>query len=166
MTEYTDQEITLAIRHGIAAAQSEDYLRALTLLQSAYASQNSEKTPDGLSYYGLCLALVERKIKPAIDLCKRAIELQFYHGEHYANLARVYMAGGNRRKAVETLAEGLRVMPENAELKSVWRAFGQRSRPVIPFLSRDHALNVFLGRVRHARKVRRLEDARKSRENR
>jgi len=28
---------------------------------------------------------------------RRAIELEFYNGEHYANLARVYVAAGNRK---------------------------------------------------------------------
>ena len=52
---------------------------------------------------------MQKKYKPAIDLCKRAIELQFYNGDHYANLARVYVAAGNRKKAIETVEQGLKL---------------------------------------------------------
>ena len=86
------------------------------------------KTATGLSYFGLCLALVQKKFKPAIELCKRAIELQFYNGDHYANLSRVYAAAGNRKKALETVQTGLKLLPEHESLREVRRTLGVRSR--------------------------------------
>src|SRR5687767_11185307 len=93
------------IDEAVRAVLENDYLRALTLFMEIYGSEESPpiqspKDAMGLSYFGLVLALVQKKYKPAIELCKRAIDLEFYNGDHYANLARVYVAANNRKKAV------------------------------------------------------------------
>ncbi|HEX9982403.1 MAG TPA: hypothetical protein VGF69_03990 [Thermoanaerobaculia bacterium] len=147
-----------AIDAAIAIARSEDYLRALTLFVDIYGQEDSPplkspKDASGLSYFGLCLALVQKKFKPAIDLCKRAIDLEFYNADHYVNLARVYVAAGNRKKAVETTENGLKLMPEDDGLLGMRKELGIRSRPAIPFLDRTNPLNVSLGQARHAKKV-------------
>jgi tetratricopeptide (TPR) repeat protein len=96
---------------------------------------------------------MQKKLKPAIDLCRRAIELEFYNGDHYANLARVYVVAGNRRKALETLEQGLKLVPEHEYLLQVRKEMGVRARPAVPFLDRAHPINVSLGQSRHAKKV-------------
>jgi tetratricopeptide (TPR) repeat protein len=146
------------LESAIAAARDEDYLRALTLFLDIYGTEDAPpiRTPkdaSGLSFFGLALALMQKKIKPAIDLCKRAVELEFYNGDHYANLARVYIAAGNRKKALETVEQGLKLVPEHDYLTSVRNAMGKRSRPAVPFLDRSHPINVTLGQSRHAKKV-------------
>ena len=108
-------DILKRIDEAVGLTKNEEYLRALTLFLDVYGGEEppspmlSSKTATGLSYFGLCLALVQKKFKPAIDLCKRAIELQFYNVDHYANLARVYVAAGNRKKAIETRRAGIEV---------------------------------------------------------
>ncbi|MGZ8853898.1 MAG: hypothetical protein ACXW2X_10940, partial [Thermoanaerobaculia bacterium] len=92
---------------AIALTKEQDYLHALTRFVEIYGHSDSPplrspRDAAGLSYFGLCLALVQKRYKDGIDLCKRAIDLEFYNGDHYANLARVYMAANNRKKAVET----------------------------------------------------------------
>lgn len=145
------------IQQAIDAAREDDYLRALTLFLEVYGTENSPpltgpKAATGLSYFGLSLALVQKKYKDAVDLCRRAIDLEFYNGDHYANLARVYFAQGNRKKAVETAEAGLKLNSEHADLLKVRRDLGVRSRPSVPFLDRSHPINVTLGQVRHAKK--------------
>ena len=103
-------KLTTRINEAIAAARDEDYLLALTLFIDIYGGEDAptslnNKAAAGLSYFGLCLALVQKKYKPAIDLCKRALELEFYNGDHYINLMKVYVAAGNRKKALETVLE-------------------------------------------------------------
>ncbi|HEX7155463.1 MAG TPA: hypothetical protein VF618_28615 [Thermoanaerobaculia bacterium] len=147
-----------AIDAAIAVAKSEDYLRALTLFVDIYGQEDSPplkspKDASGLSYFGLCLALVQKKFKPAIDLCKRAIDLEFYNPDHYINLSRVYVAAGNRKKAVETAESGLKLMPEDDDLLALRKELGVRARPAIPFLDRTNPINVSLGQARHAKKV-------------
>src|SRR5437763_13933097 len=107
------------IDEAVSLTKHEEYLAALTEFLDIYGGEDppspmlSAKTATGLSFFGLCLALVQKKFKSAIELCKRAIELQFYNGDHYANLARVYTAAGNRKKALETVESGLKLLPEH-----------------------------------------------------
>jgi tetratricopeptide (TPR) repeat protein len=146
------------IEEAIEAAREEDYLRALTIFLDVYGTENAPpiRTPKdarGLSYFGLSLAMMKKQFKTAIELCRRAIDLEFYNAEHYANLARVYAAAGNRKKAVETAEAGLKLAPENEYLVDVRKSFGVRAAPAVPFLTRANPVNVSLGQARHARKV-------------
>ncbi len=155
------------IDEAVALTKGQEYLRALTIFLEVYGGEDppspmlSAKTASGLSYFGLCLALVEKKIKPSIDLCKRAIELQFYNVDHYANLARVYTAAGNRKKALEILDQGAKTHPDDESLLAVRRELGIRSRPPVPFLERSNPINISLGQARHARKVAETERKKK-----
>ena len=143
---------------AIDTTKDEDYLRAITLFLDVYGTEDAPplstpKAASGLSYFGLCLALVQRKFKPAADLCKRAIDLEFYNGDHYANLARVYRAAGQRKKAIDTAEAGLKLAPEHDGLLQVRKELGLRARPAVPFLDRSHPINVTIGQARHAKKV-------------
>jgi tetratricopeptide (TPR) repeat protein len=155
------------IDHAVALTKNEEYLAALTQFLEIYGGEDpppasmSAKTAAGLSYFGLCLALVQKKFKPAIELCKRAIELQFYNGDHYGNLARVYTAAGNRKKALESVEAGLKLLPDYEPLLDVRTSLGFRSRPPVPFLDRSHPINVTLGQARHAKKLAEREPRRK-----
>ncbi len=145
------------IDEAIALTKGHDFLHALTRFLEIYGSEGAPaiktgKDAVGLSYFGLCLALVQKKYKEGIDLCKRALDLEFYNGDHYVNLARIYMARGDRKKAVETADSGLKVAPEHEELLEVRKVLGVRARPAIPFLDRSNPVNVTLGQARHAAK--------------
>ena len=146
------------LERAVDLTKDEEYLSALTLFLDVFGTEDSPpltvaKAASGLSYFGLCLALVSKKFKVAIDLCKRAIDLEFYHGEHYANLTRVYVAAGNRKKALETAEAGLKVAPEDEDLLRARSELGVRARPAVPFLDRSHPINVTLGQARHAKKL-------------
>ena len=149
------------IREAIEATREEDYLRALTLFMEAYGGEDAAvmnaKAATGLSFFGLCVALVQKKHKTAIDLCKRSLELEFYNGDHYINLMKVYVAAGNRKKALETIEAGLKLHPEDQSLRQARRSLGVRARPAVPFLERSNPINVSLGQARHARKVAEAE---------
>jgi tetratricopeptide (TPR) repeat protein len=150
---------TTTIEEAIRAARAEEFLRALNLFLDIYGSGDAPRiqTPkdaSGLSFFGLSLALVRKQqMKIAIELCRRAIELEFFNPDHYANLARVYSAAGNRRKAVETAEEGLRLHPEDEYLLNVRQSLGVRAAPAVPFLDRANPINVTLGQARHAKKI-------------
>jgi len=146
------------IAEAILYTKAEDYLRALLIFDEAYGSEDvpslqTVKLAQGLSYFGVCLALVRKQHKNAIDLCRRAIDLEFYNPDHYANLGRVYLAAGNRKKALETVEAGLKLNEHHDGLLAVRKMLGVRSRPTVPFLDRSHPINVSLGQSRHAKKV-------------
>jgi len=152
-------DILKRIDEAVALTKAEEYLRALTMFLEIYGSEEppspmlSSKTATGLSHFGLCLAMMQRKFKPAIDLCKLAIELQFYNADHYANLARVYVAAGNRKKAINAIEQGLKSHAADETLLDVRRQLGVRAKPPVPFLDRAHPINVTLGQARHAKKA-------------
>jgi tetratricopeptide (TPR) repeat protein len=146
------------IESAIAAAREDEYLAALTLFLDIYGTAEAPpirtpKSAAGLSWFGLCVALVRKEYRASIDLCQRAIELEFYNGDHYANLARIHSAMGKRKKAVETADQGIKVAPENEYLHEVRRWLGVRSRPAVPFLDRTNPINVSLGQARHAKQT-------------
>ena len=150
------------ISEAIEATQEEDFLRGLNLFLDAYGTDDmpaiqTSKSAQGLSYFGLCVALVRKEYKQAIDLCRRAIDLEFYNADHYANLGRIYLVMGNRKKALETVESGLRLNINHERLRAVRRMIGIRSKPALPFLDRKNPINVSLGQARHAKKVADLE---------
>ena len=145
-----------SIDQAIVATRAEEYLRALTLFMDIYGTEDappikSPKDARGLSYFGLVLALVRKEHKNGVELCKRAIDLEFYNGDHYANLARIHVAWNNRKKAVEVAEAGLKVAPENDYLLKVRKDLGVRSKPALPILDRTNPINVSLGQARHAK---------------
>jgi len=152
VTDIKTPEPSKDIRDGIRLVRAGDYKNGLAILSEAYA-KTGEKSPDGLSYYGLCLAIVQKKYKNAVDLCKKAIEMQFYRADHYSNLSRVYLETDHKQKAIDIVEKGLKVNPEDEGLLKLRKAIGVRARPPIPFLSRSNPLNEFLGRARHAKKT-------------
>jgi len=156
---------------AIETAREGDYLRALTMFLEIYGSEdapalNNAKAAAGLSYFGVSVAMVQKKYKIAIELCKRAMNLEFYNPDHSANLARVYLAAGNRKKAVEIADAALKNHPDHDSLIAVRKDLGIRARPAVPFLNRENPINVSLGQARHAKKVADEEAASSARRKR
>jgi tetratricopeptide (TPR) repeat protein len=153
---------------AMAAVREEDYLRGFTLFLDIYGSEDaatlqSGKAATGLSFFGLAVAMIQKKYKPATDLCKRALSLEFYNPDHYVNLTKVYAAAGNRKKAIETAEAGLKIHPEHDPLIAARKQLGIRARPAVPFLDRTNPINVSLGHARHAKKVADAETRKKPR---
>jgi hypothetical protein len=114
-------------------------------------------TPDGLpgrfySYLGYGLALVDRKVRDGLKLCRHSIKVGLYEPENYVNLARTYLLARDRSGAVRAVRDGLRIDPNNGALRQLRRELGVRKSPVLSFLSRNNPLNVALGRLRHMMK--------------
>lgn len=101
------------------------------------------------SYLGYGLALVDRKVREGIKLCRHSVKVGIYEPDNYVNLARTYLLARDRSGAVRAIREGLRIDPNNAALRALRKELGVRKSPVLSFLSRDNPLNVALGRLRH-----------------
>jgi tetratricopeptide (TPR) repeat protein len=154
------------IDEAIQLSRRGEFLQAFTRFLEIYGNEtapplNNPKGAAGLSYFGLCMALVQKKYRPAIELCRRALDLEFYNGDHYVNLARVYLAAGQRKKALDIAESGLKLLPDHEDLLRVRRSLGVRSRPPVPFLNRSHPINVSLGQARHAKKESEQEKRKK-----
>lgn len=106
-----------------------------------------------LSFYGLCLGLVSRQFHEGIRFCQKARSLEAFDPDICRNLARVFMAAGQRKKAHSAFVKGLRLQPDHPGIRSDMVKMGTRKRPVIKFLSRDNPLNVYLGKRRRGRQA-------------
>lgn len=156
----TSDQLKSLLRQGIFAVQQRDWGEAYEVLGEALDGyrQRGEKIPALLlSYYALALGMHTRKFKQAIEFCQSALATEPARVEHYANLAQLYVAAGFRRKAVEAISRGLDVDGTYPRLLQLRATLGWRRPPVIRSLSRDHWLNIFLGKVRHAINPPKLE---------
>lgn len=128
-----------------------EYLRRNHLPEAANAFRclfkEDPNNPLYLSYYGLILALLEENFQDGINFCRAAILLAACESELYINLGRVYARAGQRKKALETLVEGLKYATEKGQLLAEMKRIGCRRKPVLAFLSRDHFLNKSLGKL-------------------
>jgi hypothetical protein len=120
-----DQQIAQAIRMGIAAAQKGDHESALKVFKAVYDNPAIKSAPpDGLSYYGLSLAIEEKHTGKGVQACREAINAQFFDERHYENLIRIHLHKGNRVLAEQALNEGLRNVPQGSRLAALGRELG------------------------------------------
>lgn len=136
----------------------EHYTRGRMLLEQGRADGAFEhfRAAHGLqrgcaryaSFYGLCLALVERRFNKGLELCRAAVKDEFFNPELYLNLARVHLDFGFKSEGLRYLRRGLMIDPANQAIAAELARLGQRQRPVLRFLPRRHVLNRWLGRVR------------------
>jgi tetratricopeptide (TPR) repeat protein len=127
------------IRAGLEMAALEHF---------ANAHQSCPDDPGLRSFYGWAVATIEHRFERGLALCRESLREDADNPEVYLNIARVLRAHGRKSEAIRFLKRGLMVDPLNPTLLAEWRAIGVRRRPVLPFLSRRHALNRLLGRVR------------------
>ena len=157
LQEWDGQSPDELVHLGIQAARQGSYERGLIFLGEAYRHFSREREAKQLpaallSYYGLCLALHKGRIREAVEFCQLAIDREFYNGDNYVNLARVFEAGKSRRKLIDAIERGLSVDARNTDLLKMKVLIGIRRPPILAFLHRDHPLNVSLGRFRHQMK--------------
>jgi tetratricopeptide (TPR) repeat protein len=148
---FTAQDLSETARRGVELCRDGKWERGFReLCQVANADRQGEKLPSVFySYLGYGLARYEKRFTDGEKLCKKAIDIEFYQPENYANLARLYSLRGMRKEAVEAVRKGLQVDSTHEELRSMLTELGVRRKPVLSFLSRDHPLNRMLGRMRH-----------------
>jgi tetratricopeptide (TPR) repeat protein len=104
-------------------------------------------SPGYLSYLGLATAHAERRYSDAEQLCRRSIEREYHRPEHYHNLGEVMLLAGRRREAIQAFNQALSWNPAHDASQDALRKLGVRRPPVIGVLSRNHPINVFLGKA-------------------
>ena len=142
-----DDPATLAAAGRILLEKKNEPGEALRLFRRA--AKLNPHSAEIESYYGLCIALVERRYDEARRLCANALERESFSGQLHCNLGHVDLATGHRSEAYESFARGLSLEPDHAGLRAAMARMGRRANPVLRFLPRDHQLNRVLGRWRH-----------------
>ena len=128
---------------GLLMLKSNEVWKALLVFKKAY-----ELKPDEarfLSYYGLCIAKVEKNATKAIPLCEKAVEKNIFHPDLFCNLGKVYLQKGNRKKAYNAFIKGLSMDKRNKELINEIKKMGIRKRLLFTFLPRNNIINHLAG---------------------
>jgi len=133
-------------RQGRELLEAGRPAEALEHFRAAHRLDRS--SPRYASYYGLGLALVERRFNRAVELCRTAAKQEFFTPDLYHNLARVHLAFGFKAEGLRYLRRGLMIDPGHRGIVEELARMGVRQRPVLEFLPRRHFLNRWLGRVR------------------
>lgn len=141
----------MSFRKGLQALDEKRYLESLAYFESALNQEERAGNPvprmKYLSYYGLALAMAAGRTHDAIEMCERALTVEFYNPDLYLNLARVFLAAGDRKRAHKALCQGLRIEKGHAGLIAEVRRMGLRRRPLFRFLPRNHVLNRMTGQL-------------------
>ncbi len=139
----TNQDYLQQVKRGVAAADQSNTLEALFHLENAALFGS---TPTLSSYLGYCLARERRQFKKGAGLCLEAMKQEPQQAIHYLNLGRVYLAAGEKMRAIKTLRQGLKLGRNRLILEEL-KKLGIRKQPVFRSLSRGHALNKHAGRL-------------------
>jgi tetratricopeptide (TPR) repeat protein len=132
-------------RQGETALAQSDHGAALEHFRSAHRLEPSARNR---SYYGMALALAERRFDQALELCRSAAKEEFFNPCLYRNLALVHLAFGFKAEAIRFLRRGLMIDPDNAAIQEDLERLGQRRHPPLGFLRRRHMINRWLGLLR------------------
>ena len=135
------------LQEGLARYRARDFAGAHAAFGRAH--RLAPRDPRALSWYGRTLVMVERNLSLGTLYCDQAVRLDGPTPELLLNQARVQLVMGGRERAARALALGLEMAPDDPGLRAAQVAMGRRRRPVIPVLSRNNPLNVWLGKLRH-----------------
>jgi hypothetical protein len=144
-----------SFQKGMDALEAGRGREALAFFESAIELER--KMGDGppqaryLSQYGLCLGTVMQRRHEGVRFCREAAELERYNPDVHCNLGRILIYAGRRKDAHHAFMQGLSIQSDHQGIIRSLKDMGVRRRPVIPFLSRDNPLNIYLGRVRARR---------------
>ena len=137
---------------GIELCRQGDWQEGLYWLgQVAEAEASGDEEVPALfyAYLGYGVARYHGRTDQGLALCSRAIAMDRYQPESYCFLARLYLLLDNRRLAFQIVERGLEIDAANPRLYEIRRELGKRRSPVVPFLSRRHPVNRYLGQMRH-----------------
>ncbi len=105
----------LAFTQAKEAIRQGRYDKAALLLKSAV--QYDSTRPAYHSWYGFSLAMLNTRLHEARDVCKKALQMEFYNADYHANLGFVYFKAGLKSLAIKHFKDALRWDPENRVAK-------------------------------------------------
>jgi len=146
--EYSDEELLEAGRESVKREQWPRATQLLAIYAARFTARGEAVPASGLASYALCLGH-NREVRRGLELCKRAQHADPRNPHIYWCLAQLHLLGQSRKDAIESVDRGLRAVPDNFVLLRLRRRLGVRQPPPIPFLNRNHRLNVRLGRFMH-----------------
>jgi hypothetical protein len=150
--EYSDEELLEAGRESV---KIEQWGRAKTFLTEYFdrsMARGETISPSALASLALSLGHNE-ELRRGVELCKRALISEPRNPYIYWCMAKLQLLGRSRKDAIDTVERGLRAAPDNFVLLRLRKQLGFRQATPLPFLNRNHGLNVRLGRLMHRLKA-------------
>lgn len=131
----------LAYEQARTAMRHNRYDKAAVLLKSAIKYDDSNAAY--FSWYGFVLGSLKTRLHEARDVCKKALELEFYNADYHANLGYVYHQAGLKSTATECFREALKWDPDHALAKKYLGGTEEKKpgllQKIIGFITGDEA---------------------------
>jgi Flp pilus assembly protein TadD len=140
-------EALTSFKQGVQLLKGGYPQRALVELRRCVEIESAN--PYYLSFLGLAIARSERKWAEATKLCETALQMKRKELQLHLNMAEVYVAAGHRESAIDTLDRAKENFGPDPRLVKARSRIEKRRSPILPFLPRQNALNVRLGKLRH-----------------
>jgi len=140
-------EALTSFKQGVQLLKGGYPQRALVELRRCVEIESAN--PYYLSFLGLALARAERKWAEATKLCETALQMKRKELQLHLNMAEVYASAGHRESAIDALDRAIESFGPDARLVKARSRIEKRRSPILPFLPRQNALNVSLGKLRH-----------------
>lgn len=136
---------------GIELCRQGDWEEGLYWLSLAVEAQVQTAELPGLifSYLGYGIARYQGQTEQGLKLCQFGARVEMHQAESYYFLAKTHLLLGDKRSAYQAIEGGLQVDAAHPGLEELTMSLGQRRPPVLPFLSRRHSANRWLGKLRH-----------------
>ncbi|UFS71581.1 tetratricopeptide repeat protein [Geomonas sp. RF6] len=131
-------------QEGVEALAAGNHGAAIKSMKGAV---ELDRRPLYLSHLGLCLAQYNSEFYASVLLCQEAVKKDPKNSVHFFRLGKVQRLAGRKKEAIRIFQLGLRI-EKNPEIVAELKALGTRKKPVLPFLSRAHPLNKYLGKLR------------------
>jgi hypothetical protein len=148
LEEYSDEELLEASREAVKREQWANGARLMSAYMDRFAARAQRPPAGAVATFALCLGHT-RELRRGLELAKRAQLSDPRNPNVYWCLAQLHLLAGSRRDAIEAVERGLRATPDNFILLRLRRRLGVRQPTPLPFLARNHKLNVRLGRLMH-----------------
>lgn len=143
-------------QNAINSLESKDYRAAERAFKIALDSSDemAGSANKVQSYYGLSQVL--NKNEHGLLLCRDAASKETNDGDVFLNLACAELESNNRKRAIEAIQQGLATDAENERLKRACAMLDCRRKCCFGFVSREHWLNRFFGKLRRRDRNREL----------
>ncbi len=134
------------VRMATAAIEKGDLREAEGFLREGLARDPS----DGhcRAYLAVCVAARAGQFTKAEQMARGIIREHPYDPVGHAALGLVYLNAGRRRAAFQSFARARELAPADGGMNDRLDRLEPRRDPVLRFLPRNHALNIWLGRLR------------------
>ena len=126
---------------GIEALRHDHFYLARACFEQAV---NEDRNACHCSFLAFAMSRTGGHLEEATALAREAVACEPGNALCYLNLGRVYLADGERRKAIETFRKGLQYSV-NEEILTELERLGTRKSPLFPSFERSHPLNRYLG---------------------